>query len=43
MGLEADNTVPGFEVTSIDKLINWGANRIAVADDFRVGLLRRLK
>ena len=23
MGLEADNTVRGFEVTSIDKLINW--------------------
>ena len=23
MGLEADNTARGFEVTTVDKLINW--------------------
>ena len=30
----------GFVVANLDKLVNWGAYRVAVADDLRSGLLR---
>ena len=29
----------GFVTTSLDSVINWGAYRLHVADDFRAGVL----